>query len=158
SSNWASSEHFFKRFYSLQYKTKIIQKHMCLQGKMNIHLWCMDESNQMYMDAMKNFNVGNGITIEKDEDSYKEVYYFISTANNYGINNFYLENMDILENFMFFFKEKADPLIKLSEANKLYIPKEYLPPDNNKNDSGHDFMSAMRNEYYNEAKIGKYFL
>ena len=89
-----------------------------------IHLW------SSYMPKMefdlKNFNHNYALTVVKEEKEYIEQYDFAAPVDNNGAINFYLNNMELLERFMLYFKEKADELIKLSEAGRIVLPPKMI--------------------------------
>ena len=128
STNAAWSDFFFKKFYQLEYlnHSSILAKNLITLEKDTVfNLWSMDLENPMWLEAKEYFGLGNGITVEKANKNFKEQYYFVAHKNNFKINNFYLNNLDMLEKAILYFKNKADKLIKKSELEKLYFPKEY---------------------------------
>jgi LuxR family quorum-sensing system transcriptional regulator SolR len=130
STNHAWSEYYLDNYYKLKYEKDLVLKHtLCLEDTMT-NLWALEPDNKMWREASEYFNVGNGITIEEKNtrSAFKEIFYFVSTPHNNAINNFYLNNLDILKKFTFLFKDKAEKLIHQYESDRLPIPKEYLPP------------------------------
>lgn len=147
SSNSDWSTLYFKKLYNHEYPENIVQKHTHILNISNIELWCFDEDNIIWAEAKEFFNLGNGITIVKENADYKEIYYFASHKTNYKINYFYLNNLDLLEKFTYYFKEKAAKLIKLHESFKLDTPNIYAKkaiPDLDSADLRRKFFSEIQ--------------
>lgn len=82
-------------------------------------------------DARENFDYAHGIMITKCYPEYTAIYGFATNRSNYNINNFYCGNLDILENFIFSFNQKATKIIKSAKNNAFIIEKNptLLPED-----------------------------
>lgn len=78
--------------------------------------------NQRVYETTKQLGIDHGIFIIKPQQDCCEFLAFATTPNNYQIINTYLTNMDFLNKFGDYFKEKARSLIKKGEKNKLYLP------------------------------------
>jgi hypothetical protein len=86
---------------------------------------------QEFNDYRDLFNINHPIYFLERYKDYTEHYCYAAETHNSEIVNFYLENIDILEKFKFYFKDKARKLIKYSENNRLLIPdKMFLQFDN----------------------------
>lgn len=76
--------------------------------------------NQFLVEWLrKDFGVGNGVYIIRKGSNFTEYFNFVSTPENTGIINFYLNNLDFLQNFCTHFKEQGEPLILEAEKNTL---------------------------------------
>jgi DNA-binding CsgD family transcriptional regulator len=77
---------------------------------------------------MYDMDLWNSIDLYKNEDDYKEVFHFASSRDNPEIINFYINNMNLLENYAYYFREKVSKIMK--EASKeIYINiRENAPP------------------------------
>lgn len=72
------------------------------------------------LEYMYDMDLWNSIDLYKNEDDYKEVFHFASSCNNPEIINFYINSMNLLENFAYYFREKISKILK--EAPKeIYI-------------------------------------
>ncbi len=69
-------------------------------------------------DAEDNYNGGRGFTILKAEKEWVDKFEFSSETRNYWINQFYLNNIDLLENFVSSYKERAKELIEFAHNNR----------------------------------------
>ena len=89
------------------------------------------ESSYEYIQAMYDhqnyFNLGNFFCMFEKYADHFDAYLFSAKPNNHAMINFYLNNLDFLENFKFYFKEKAKKLIIKLEKNKLLVPEPMRP-------------------------------
>lgn len=113
--------HFFKQYPLIPaINKKLIKKkfyYLAAPLEDNIHKF-----NYAISD-FRLFNIGHCIFFLERHKDYYELIVFGATLENYEIINFYLNNIDFLENFKFYFKAKAQKLIVKSEKNKLVVPK-----------------------------------
>ncbi len=101
-------EHFFKNeYYNDGYFSK--NAHAL---KDNYILWCTLPYNHVMFVARNEFNISNGFTIVKRYKDYVEFYLFASTRDNSEVNNFYINNLDVLQRFIAFYTTKAHDIIK----------------------------------------------
>ncbi len=120
---------WFEHYYTQQY---VFGPSVLNSG---IHLWA-DYTPTAQTVAKDHFNHANGFSIVKKHQDCTEFFVFATPNNNQYNFSFYLNNRDALEQFFFYFKDKANSLIKLSSQEKLLIPKSMFgiakPIDNNK--------------------------
>lgn len=86
-----------------------------------IHLW------EGYMphvarDAKESFNIDNGFTIAKDCGEYIEFYDFATPCGDPGMKNYFINHLEVLDNFVFYFKDKAQTLISKAENARIVVP------------------------------------
>lgn len=115
-------------------------------------LWPQLSGQKIFSDARDYFNIDHGITIVERHHDYCEFYYFGTTVNNQAIITFYLNNLDLLKRFTFYFKDRADNIIRKAEKDKIYIPnhfEEYKESERKTN----PLMTQLRNEFLNEIPI-----
>src|SRR3989339_822520 len=74
------------------------------------------------MEACHDFNFARGIILVKQHESYCEFFYFAAPNHINTMNNFFINNLHLLEQFTFFFKEKAKTLIQEAERCQLLCP------------------------------------
>jgi len=89
-----------------------------------IHLWEHYLPQECLKDMAEHFNFHNGITIFQQHDTFIEFFDFGAPANNPTIIDYYFNHLDILNNFLFYFKDKAASLIKQADNNRITIPKK----------------------------------
>lgn len=124
---WASQ--FFTKFFEEKYRTHEINDHMFVFE--DISLWELNSHNTIWQEAKDLFGFGNGITITKKTKLYNEKYCFYSSAENKQINNFYLNHIHILKQFIAYFNEKTARLMQKVEPYKLLIPQTYIDEKSN---------------------------
>lgn len=66
------------------------------------------------------FNIGHGIDLIRKFKDRCEIYYFASTPDNGKIENFYLNNLNLLDSFILNFRENATELLQKSYQNRIY--------------------------------------
>ena len=121
--------------------------------------------NQLYYEARSLFNIDNIIYFIERFDNYYDSYAFSSTPNNPEIINFYLNNIDILDKFKYYFKEKAAKLIEQAEKDKTLLPVHMRPNFgglNQKSATGSNGKKEILNQlavhrYMVNAKNKKYY-
>ncbi|MGE3920643.1 MAG: response regulator transcription factor [Gammaproteobacteria bacterium] len=86
-------------------------------------LWSSLPTTQLQLD-MQAFNIFNGITIIQAHKEFIEYFYFGAKSHETHMNNFYINNLDLLHNFILFFKDQANELISLSKniKHRLILP------------------------------------
>lgn len=86
-------------------------------------LWmCANENERKLFDHAKNYyNIANGIIVINNQDLYQEQFYFATDIKNQSANNFYVNNMNLLEQFGHYFKDKAHSMIKLCHTQRILV-------------------------------------
>jgi DNA-binding CsgD family transcriptional regulator len=94
-------------------------------------LWS-EFSDQTTVSVMQNhFNFAQGISIIKKQEDCCETFSFATSANNASIKNWYLNNIDLLEKFILYFKEQAHDILLLSERKDRFLLPIVLPASPN---------------------------
>lgn len=120
--NWA--EFYFKKLFSCTYQINEISDSIYLSNE--ISLWTLNENNKIWQEGREIFGHGNGLTLRfPSNNGFTEIFFYYSTAENYKINEFYLNNLNIFKSFVLYFKEKAKKIIKKAEKDKFTIPTIY---------------------------------
>lgn len=101
---------------------KLIKEHF------NYFVLPVGNYNKHIENAMKNFKLAHFIDLIDRHDEYMELFCFGSTPDNSGIINFYLNNLDSLNRFKLYFKDKARDLLKKAEKNSILLPDVMRPP------------------------------
>lgn len=114
----ASNPYWLKHYFDnqLQECTVFTNDKVALRYKFISHL--MYPTNKVILDA-KEFNICHGFSITNVLDDGCEYFHFATTNDHEQILNFYINNFDLLERFILYFKEKSKYLL-----NKL---KPYQP-------------------------------
>lgn len=146
-------EHFLNKLFSLDYEHADINSHLYIEN--NISLWEMNDHSQVWQDGREYFNVGNGISVLSQENNqYKEISCFYGSRFDCDLNSFYLNNLDILQSFIMFFKDKASRLINEFESERIRIPEKYrVATDTQKKCAEH-----KRVEFLSSIKPKKFFI
>lgn len=113
--------HYYEHEY---YKQSAFEKHPS-EIVPGFVLWSQLSNHHAVLNAAREFNIDHGITLVKKVPDAVEYYFFGTTCDNAHIVNFYLNNIDLLERFTFYFKEKGHKLIRQALANKIILPGKY---------------------------------
>lgn len=111
---------------------------------------------QLIHHAKSYFNLTYFIDFVERHTGYFDLYCFAAATDNSNILNFYMNNIELFENFKSHFKETAAPLIKLAEENTIILSEDMSPPfygfddidDKNINKKN----STQNNKYYLTGK------
>ena len=93
-----------------------------LNYKKQICLWSALPNQHEYDVNVRARGIDHGMFMFEPNGDSLEVFAFATQKENEGIINTYLTKMDLLINFKKFFREKADPIIKQAEKQKLVLP------------------------------------
>jgi len=86
-----------------------------------VHLWKDFPYQRLARNAAQSFNMYQGIAIFKQHENYVEFFDFCAQPDNYTATDFYFNNLDLLDNFVFYFKDKAEKLIKQMLKNPIIV-------------------------------------
>jgi DNA-binding CsgD family transcriptional regulator len=113
------AEHFFRNDHL---KQALAAPKEYLAKPVNYYIWLLKDWGDVLLDSAVYFNVFNGITIAKVNADSVEYFGFGSTLDNTAIiNNFYLNNLDLLETYCDYFKTGAARLINRCESNNIIL-------------------------------------
>lgn len=73
-----------------------------------------------------NFNIDNILVLVKRKKNYFEVYNFAPNKDNGGIINFYLNNLNVLQTYTYYFLDNAKDIIHQYETDKVIRPNKSL--------------------------------
>ena len=120
---------FKKEFYNVTDYEKDFN-----QVKSAFLLWiCANKKEQTLIEyAKKNYNYHNGIILIYNKKDYQEQFFFATDPSNYYANNFYINNIDLLEQFNKTFLDKAEPVIAECHKQRIYIPERFSIGSNDK--------------------------
>lgn len=106
---------------------------------------------------IRNHNIAHGLSIVKKYDGYCDNYVFATTPGNDQVHNFYLNNKDLLEDFVQSFdKEMASTIVWL-ERHKIFIPENIAGSSNPVSGLSSRQMDCalLMTEGYSAKEIGK---
>jgi LuxR family quorum-sensing system transcriptional regulator SolR len=78
--------------------------------------------NQSIFQAARSIGIDHGIYLMYPGIDYCEIFAFATSPNHPGTVNFYLNNLDVLENFTLYFRDQASCLLEESEKHKIFMP------------------------------------
>ncbi len=127
-------------------------------GNLKYALWTGFKEDQVFASLRDHFNLWHGFTIYERHQDYVDLFDFISYKDNPQIINYYLHNLDTLDQHVQEFKEKAIDLIDPSDKRKLMVLKNWKFFEEIKSNSLLDPEKAKN--FFKEIKFdsGKKFL
>jgi DNA-binding CsgD family transcriptional regulator len=140
-SSWI--QYFFDKSYYKQAWFDNKPFHFYSSGKV---LWDeknLREGNIVGIDAQLLFHQHHGATFIYRFSNFTEFYEFATFQENDAINNFYVNSTNLFERFIWYFKEKADKIIKEYNNQKIILPESNLNSiDLEDNDEVNEFIKA----------------
>lgn len=82
-----------------------------------IYPWSMSESSPLII-AREDYNIDNGVTISEHGEKFREFYCFAGEKSDFQLSLFMNNNIDLLQRFILFFKNRSAPIIEKIEKNK----------------------------------------
>jgi DNA-binding CsgD family transcriptional regulator len=119
----AWGDFYFKKFFDCEYDLPEVHEHHYYMD--NVLLWELNQNNMLWHDAKEQFGHANGISIYKHHDKFTEIYCFYGERDHHTLNDFYVNNLDLLKRFAVYFNEQAADLIARGEKYKLKTPTHY---------------------------------
>ena len=118
------------------------------------YLWNALPQDNVANIASEFFDIDNGMTIVETYLSYTDFYLFASTKGNRTINNFYINNLDLLAHFIEYYKEKSHGLIGSCKPD-IWLEEDdkYLTTEGQNTICFED----IKKEYLGGTKIKKYY-
>jgi DNA-binding CsgD family transcriptional regulator len=83
---------------------------------------------EVYRWAGERFNLAHGLTIVKQHEHYSDTFAFATSPSNKLINNFYINQKELFEEFITSFYEELDLPLKHLEQHKLRVPEGFTRP------------------------------
>jgi DNA-binding CsgD family transcriptional regulator len=90
-----------------------------------IAVWSHLTHHQPILNAARSFNIDHGITLIEKKSDGCEFYFIGATPDQPQVVNLLLNNIEYLKRFTFYFKNKAENLLKLADTQRLEIPQKY---------------------------------
>lgn len=116
---------WLKHFYDQEYyKQSVFETHPD-HYQSGFALWSELKHHSEVLDAAHEFHITHGVTLTVKVDDGVEFYFFGTTPDNHQVVSLYLNNMDLLERFIVYFKDKAKKLIEQASRHKIFIHKNY---------------------------------
>ncbi len=113
--NWVEQSVQQNLLISSEIAPKIVQT---IEDSKRSFLWSGNLSDPLY-NSLYEFNIWNGITFYQNYDSYIEIVAFATTRENTQASDFYINNLDLLDYYKSYFKEKTNHIICSENFKKL---------------------------------------
>lgn len=90
--------------------------------KRGYYLWKTLPSQETFCDARRYFDIDHGITVVHHLEDCTEFSHFGTSTDQHDIYNFYLNNMDFLNQFILYFRDRGQDLISLAHKKMIQHP------------------------------------
>ncbi len=138
-------------FFSKRYLHPTVDFSLLESGHF-INLQELGIPEEQIITARESFNADFWYNIIKRHDSYYEIIGLASERGNVKIIDLYLRNKEVLEHFYYYFKDKAQNLIKNAEKNKILRPNRKFDNKNVQSES-----DQIR-EFLEKTTIDRYYI
>lgn len=88
-------------------------------------VWSHLTHHQPVLSEARCFNIDHGLSIIQKTSDGCEFYFLGTTTDKPFVANLLLNNLEFLHQFTFYFKEKANKIIKKVDQNRIIIPKKF---------------------------------
>ena len=88
-------------------------------------LWSQLQGHQTILEHARRFNIDHGVTIIKKVPDGVEFCYFGTKSECPNVVGKYINNIDLLERFILYFKEQASEIIQKADKNRIVIPNKF---------------------------------
>jgi|HubBroStandDraft_4_1064222.scaffolds.fasta_scaffold83351_1 DNA-binding CsgD family transcriptional regulator len=88
-----------------------------------LHLWQAESHLLVFQHGREYYKSNHGFTICHKHSDGPEYYFFSFSPENYAMLNVCVNNLDLIEQFILYFKEKASSIFNECKSHKIYIPR-----------------------------------
>lgn len=142
----SNNPHWIKDYYDLNlYESSQFEFDFNLYHS-GYFIWPQENDSEVFLHGRNFFDSNYGITIIQRNTIDCEFYFFSGSAKTTWLNHFYLNNIDLLEKFIIYFKDSASYLLKKAEKNRIWIPRSSVN-ETSKLDLTCDNFFNLRNEF-----------
>jgi DNA-binding CsgD family transcriptional regulator len=105
----------------------------------------------MYVDLRKNFGVGDGITVIEVFEDCTEFFHF-GAQEDTSLMNLYLNNLNILRKFIYYFKDKMNEVIEAMSDTRILLPMKARF-----NNEEQEMLQAMLAVFNSLTEVNRYY-
>jgi DNA-binding CsgD family transcriptional regulator len=87
-------------------------------------LWPDNSPLKVFQHGREFYNSHCGVTYTEKLHNAREFYFFSSSATQQVMQNFFINNLDILKKFILYFRDRASKILLKSEANKIILSQD----------------------------------
>ncbi|MBY0461711.1 MAG: helix-turn-helix transcriptional regulator [Alphaproteobacteria bacterium] len=121
-----SEKKWMESYIKNNFQDDLLHMQTYIPENLNYSLWAGFKKDSVY-NAVYDLNIWNGFNIYERDGESTITYAFATTPLNEGMINFYINNLNILKEFIFYFKCKAADIIDTSDLSKLIVSKNKNP-------------------------------
>ncbi len=113
-------------FYEQKLYKKSVFEHAPEQYQKNRFLWASLPQHQPVLSKAREFNIDHGITFVEPQKDGCEFFFIGAKREQPEVVSRIVNNLDLLENFLGYFKQKAAGMIKKAEQHRILIPDKVI--------------------------------
>jgi DNA-binding CsgD family transcriptional regulator len=150
-------EHYLSNLYNLKYLKNFIFESTIIQPQLvSTEIY---PENEAFKYAYNTFNYRYGLVVPFANNDSKEVCYFATKNQSPIMYNNFMGNLDLLTQFKFYFKERAEKLLKKLERNKLPSMSNHLISTiENDNSKLQLLPNEIKDQILNIIQANRYYL
>jgi DNA-binding CsgD family transcriptional regulator len=115
-----SDEKWVEHYFASNYQNESDHlKHYVPLENIKYALWSEFDRDKVFRAAYEEFNYWHGISFYEKNKNHMDYFDFGANKDNVKMENFYLNNLPVLSQFIQYFKEEASDLINVSDSTKL---------------------------------------
>lgn len=148
-------------FYSEDYKNKFLYNENLFEqlDGFSYILWASFPENRLIQNLREYYGYDHGIIIIEYNETHNDYYSFAGYKNNPLILNFFINNLDLLRSFIYYFKEQGRDIIKEANNDKIILPNNLSKDENNPFDmDNYCYNRKIVESYLLNMKVKKYYL
>lgn len=149
-------------FYTVDYKNKFLydQSLFEMASDFKYFLWASFPENKLIQNLRENYGYDHGIVIVESSDEHNDYYSFAGKRDNPAIMNFFINNIDLLNQFIHFFKESGKGIIDKANQDLISLPGNEPAQQEDSSDivaMPYDYTKHVTQRYAKELVINRYY-
>jgi len=151
--NLSSNSKWLEDYYNLSLYQSSLYENNPEAYRSGFSVWLATDDSPVIAHGRDYFDSYYGMTVTKQQDDGCEFYFFSGSMKNPVLMDFYLNNLDLLERFIIYFKDRAAKLLEQAKQNKIILPRD---PINRETKDTNNNLSDLRKEFLKETAMRRY--
>ena len=119
-------------------------------------LWSQLKGHQVILEHARHFNIDHGVTIIRKVPDGVEFGYFGTKSECPTVIGNYINNIDLLERFILYFKEKASTIIDIANQNRILVPNKFARAAVRKEDMNLINPKSTRDDFLKATEVDQF--
>ena len=118
-----TNSHWLEHYYSEQYyKISTFRNSPANYDEQYFLTSALQSSRPIVRDALEGFEIGSGIALVYPSKDHVETFLFCTGTNSEDPYQFFFNHLDILKNFVLFFRDQGRKLLDEASKNRILLP------------------------------------